>query len=57
METPQHDFAQDNGGRAFLANSDLSSEDSWQGLTDAKERRKRQNRINQRNRRTPSAII
>ncbi|RJE23462.1 hypothetical protein PHISCL_04220 [Aspergillus sclerotialis] len=48
MGTPPHDLVDISAERIPLMHSGLSPTDNWQGLADARERRKRQNRINQR---------
>ncbi|KAJ5745285.1 hypothetical protein N7520_010467 [Penicillium odoratum] len=48
MPASQQNFIDPSGMPIPLAQSELSPADNWQGLADAKERRKRQNRINQR---------
>ncbi|KAJ6110549.1 hypothetical protein N7486_002784 [Penicillium sp. IBT 16267x] len=48
MAAPQHDLADMTGEPIPLTRSELSAADDWHGLADARERRKRQNRLNQR---------
>lgn len=48
MPAAQHDPANVTGERIPLTKSEIPSADDWHGLADAKERRKRQNRLNQR---------
>lgn len=52
IAAPQHDLADVTEERVPLTKSELAPADDWRGLADAKERRRRQNRLNQRRHRT-----